>query len=84
LILELNQVEVAAMIGCDEMWVVNREKGHPEVADIHYHLACYESQLGDIEVAKARLRHTIALDPGFHGRALDDEDMEPLWDSLRW
>ena len=32
----------------------------PNAAILHYNLACYECQLGDLEVAKARLRHAIS------------------------
>jgi tetratricopeptide (TPR) repeat protein len=54
----------------------------PEAAILHYNLACYECQLGDLEVAKARLRHAINLDDGFRAMALEDEDLEPLWESF--
>ncbi len=30
---------------------------------LHYNLACYACQLGDIEVAKARLAHAFKLEP---------------------
>jgi tetratricopeptide (TPR) repeat protein len=45
----------------------------PGAAILHYNLACYECQLGDVEVAKARLKHAIQLDPIFRAKALDDE-----------
>lgn len=52
------------------------------VGIIHYNLACYECQLGQIEVAKARLQHAFKLDQRFRLLALDDEDLKPLWDSI--
>lgn len=55
---------------------------HPACAVIHYNLACYECQLGELEVAKARLRHAFKLDAHLRTLALDDEDLKPLWDSL--
>lgn len=55
---------------------------HPEAAIFHYNLACYECQLGELEVAKARLRHAIMLDGNFRSLALEDEDLKPLWSSL--
>ena len=55
---------------------------HPQSAVMHYNLACYECQLGDLEVANARLRHAFKLDPKLRVHALDDEDLRPLWDSL--
>ena len=53
---------------------------HPKVALIHHNLACYDSVLGEIEVAKARLQHALKLDPKMRVTALDDEDLKPLWD----
>ena len=55
---------------------------HPAVAIFHYNLACYESQLGDVEVAKARLQHALNLEPKLRLRALEDEDLRPLWDAV--
>ena len=55
---------------------------NPDAAICHYNLACYECQLGKLEVAKARLHHAIKLDGGFRVLALDDEDVKPLWDSF--
>ena len=49
---------------------------------LHYNLACYECQLGEVEVAKARLRHAFKLEPRMRLMALDDEDLQAVWDSL--
>lgn len=54
----------------------------PNTAIFHYNLACYECQLGQIEVAKARLSHAFKLDQSFRLLALDDDDLRPIWDSL--
>ena len=35
----------------------------PNVAIFHYNLACYKCQIGQLEVAKARLGHAFKLDP---------------------
>ena len=48
----------------------------------HYNLACYECQLGELEVAKARLQHAFKLEAKCRLMALDDDDLAPLWDSL--
>lgn len=56
--------------------------GQPRVAIFHYNLACYECQLGDLEVAKARLKHAFKLDPQLRMKALDDADLEPVWTSM--
>lgn len=50
----------------------------PNAAILHYNLARYECQLGDVEVAKARLRHAFNLEPRYRLRALEDEDLEAL------
>jgi len=55
---------------------------HSAVASVHYNLACYECLLGDLEVAKARLQHAFKLDPSLRLRALEDEDLQALWNSL--
>ena len=54
----------------------------PDEPMLHYNLACYECQLGDVEVAKARLAHAFGLEPKCRFMALDDADLAPLWDSL--
>jgi hypothetical protein len=48
----------------------------PSVTD----LGAYECQVGDVEVAKARLKYAIQLDPGCRAKALDDDDLKALWD----
>jgi hypothetical protein len=35
----------------------------PKEPILHYNLACYECQLGELEVAKARLAHAFNLEP---------------------
>lgn len=55
---------------------------HPKQPMLHYNLACYECQLGDVEVAKARLAHAFKLEPKCRLMALDDEDLRTVWDSL--
>jgi Flp pilus assembly protein TadD len=53
---------------------------HPKVAMIAFNLACYASVTGRMEDAKERLRHAIELEKDIRGLALDDKDLEPLWD----
>lgn len=57
-------------------------ENHPDEPLLHYNLACYECQLGDIEVAKSRLAQAFSLNAGYRLIALTDEDLAPLWDSL--
>jgi tetratricopeptide (TPR) repeat protein len=54
----------------------------PEEPLIHYNLACYECQLGDLESAKERLKKAFQTEPGYREVALDDPDLEPLWSEL--
>jgi hypothetical protein len=55
---------------------------HPGEPLLHYNLACYECQLGLLEVAKGRLAHAFKLAPKCRLMALEDDDLAPLWDSL--
>lgn len=54
----------------------------PEEGGISYHLACYAAQSGDIEDAKDCLRRAFKLDPDLRQRALDDPDLEPVWEGM--
>lgn len=55
---------------------------HPSEPILHYNLACYECQLGLLQVAKGRLAHAFKLAPKCRLMALEDDDLAPLWDSL--
>ena len=50
------------------------------VAILHYNLACYECQLGNVEEAKSRLKQAFELEPRYRVKAPEDEDLEALWD----
>jgi tetratricopeptide (TPR) repeat protein len=52
---------------------------HPEEPTIHYNLACYECQLGNLSAAKEHLMKAPKTDGKFKLMALDDPDLEPLW-----
>lgn len=54
----------------------------PDAAALHYKLAAYEAQLGDLDAAKARLKEATFLEPALSRSALDDPDLRPVWDSL--
>jgi tetratricopeptide (TPR) repeat protein len=56
-------------------------KQFPDDSLTLYNLGCYESQLGNLESAKARIGEAIKLDPKWKIHALDDPDLEPMWDS---
>jgi hypothetical protein len=52
-------------------------------AILHFNLACYECQLGDIEAAKVRLRRACKLGgKEIQALALDEEDLKPMWDQI--
>ncbi|MCF7675559.1 MAG: hypothetical protein K9N23_02890 [Akkermansiaceae bacterium] len=55
---------------------------HPGEPMIPFTLACYAAQTGRIDDARACLARAIALDPDLRLMALDDPDLEPLWESL--
>lgn len=44
----------------------------------YYNLACYSSQLGDLEEAKGYLNRAIELEPEYQGSAGEDPDLAPL------
>jgi tetratricopeptide (TPR) repeat protein len=63
--------------------LLNAEKRFPTEAIIKYNLACYFCQIGDVETAKSYLKKTFEIDSRWGTHALEDEDLELLWDSLR-
>jgi len=50
---------------------------------LRYDLACAECQLGDAQGAMATLAAAFKLDPSLRLRALDEADLEPVWEALR-
>ena len=48
----------------------------------HYNLACYETQLGNIDKAKHLLKRCFAIEPAYKEEAAEDPDLEPLGDWL--
>ena len=55
---------------------------HRESAVFNYNLACYETQLGNIDQAKKLLASCFKKDIEFRAQALVDPDLEPLWNSI--
>jgi tetratricopeptide (TPR) repeat protein len=55
---------------------------HPDHGLIQFNLTCYESQMGNLDRARAHLTRAIELDAKFRLMALDEPDLEPLWASL--
>lgn len=54
----------------------------PDEAIIPFNLACYLCQLGKLDKAKGYLIRAFTIDDDWRRAALDDKDLEPLWDSL--
>ena len=52
---------------------------HPDNANIHYNLSCYETRLRHFHKAQRHLLRAIQLDPRFKLLAMDDADLEPLF-----
>jgi tetratricopeptide (TPR) repeat protein len=63
--------------------LLNAEPKFPNQAVIKYNLACYFCQLEDLESAKDYLKRAFEIDPNWRLQALEDEDLQPLWDSLQ-
>jgi len=61
--------------------LIEGEQRHPKDGTIQFNLACYESQMGNLEKAKVHLKKATAAEPQFKQIALEDLDLEPLWDS---
>ena len=57
-------------------------KRFPLEAVIHFNLACYAAQTGEITSARALLHSACSLEPGWLAKALEDPDLAPLWPEL--
>jgi tetratricopeptide (TPR) repeat protein len=62
--------------------LLDAETKFPKEPAIKYNLACYFCQTGDIEMAKNYLKEAFEIDLNLRIAALEDEDLEPLWNSL--
>ena len=60
--------------------LLNAAERFPSDAMTQFNLGCYACQLGDIDQAKERVGKAIKLDAKFKMLALDDPDLEPLWE----
>jgi Tfp pilus assembly protein PilF len=57
---------------------------HDSEPMIHFNLACYAAQNGELGAARERLFRAIALDPDVKQMALYDPDLEPLRIAFNW
>ena len=46
---------------------------------LHYNLACYEAQLGDLRTARQCIRAAIEINASFKKNAKTDPDLQRLW-----
>jgi tetratricopeptide (TPR) repeat protein len=46
---------------------------------LHYNLACYEAQLGDVNTARQCIRAAIQINSSFKKNARRDPDLQRLW-----
>jgi len=51
---------------------------HPSEPILHFNLACYDAQLGNLPAARSRLRNACELDGACREMALADSDLEPI------
>ena len=63
--------------------LLQAEKLHPEEPTIQFNLGCYECQLGNIELAKQYVHRAITLNKDFQKLAIEDSDLEPLWQNIQ-
>ncbi len=52
---------------------------HRREATIHFNLACYAAQLGDVPGARSHLGRAIALDEKMRALARFEPDLQPIW-----
>jgi lipopolysaccharide biosynthesis regulator YciM len=57
-------------------------KRFPNNATVTYYLGSYSSVAGDMEAAWELVKEAIGMDKAFQKVAIEDDDLEPLWDSL--
>ena len=56
----------------------------PDVPTIPYNLACYACQLGRLEDSRELLLRALKIGGGaYKRRALEDGDLQPLWDEIK-
>jgi predicted Zn-dependent protease len=56
---------------------------HPKEAILHYNLACYECQRGNMDAAREHLKKALKLEPKCRVMGLEDDDLHPLRDFLK-
>jgi tetratricopeptide (TPR) repeat protein len=54
----------------------------PDSALLWYNLAVVECQIGNVKDAQSSLRRAFAIDPKLRNDALEDDDLDPLWNLI--
>lgn len=54
-------------------------KRHPEESHIWYNLACFLCLMGDLEESGSVLKKALKMNPKLREAALDDPDLEAVW-----
>ena len=62
--------------------LVNALEDHADEPGIHFNLAFYERQLANLTDAKDHLKMCFVNEPNWRLMALEDPDLEPLWNLL--
>jgi|SRR5882757_1706989 tetratricopeptide (TPR) repeat protein len=62
--------------------LLNAEPKFPKEAALKYNLACYFCQTEDIQNAKNYLKKAFEIDLNWRVAALEDADLQPIWDSI--
>jgi tetratricopeptide (TPR) repeat protein len=52
-------------------------------AVLHYNLGCYHCLLGEFNEARTRLQTAFKMHPPFQAAALEDRDLERMWNELK-
>jgi len=74
---ELNQHKQAKDVATDALLQ------HPNEAVLWFNLACYCSLLGEVQEASNHLDKAIGLEKHFESEAVDDPDLDNLWNWIR-
>jgi hypothetical protein len=69
-------------IGTAREILVEAIEKFPSEPVIPYNLACYACSTGDIHLARKYLRAAFGLEQGYRDLALEDEDLESMWDEI--
>jgi tetratricopeptide (TPR) repeat protein len=72
----------AESLGSAKAILLSAVERNPVPAIFHYNLACYHCQLGERDEALQRLKQAFRREKKYRSMALEDPDLEPLWDSL--